>query len=301
MERGSARWSLVVVVVPALVMFGVFVPIVAFWSRYPDPIAVHWGFSGPPNGEMSLLLYTVLLAAGLFLAWAALIAGSREMMPSAPLTAVTYSIIGLLAAVNAQIVIANLDATSWEAADEMSPPMFIAVLAVAVAAGAAGWFVAGGSHGVPVDVPLAAASARTETWSASASNGWVALGAVLPVMLVLFLDPVWMILMVAISIVMVAFSSVRVAANEQGVTVDIGPFGWPRTHISIDVITGAAAFDIRPMAYGGWGYRVRSGVRAVVIRSGPAIRIERSDGPDTMVTVDDASVGAATIGTLARR
>jgi len=289
-----------VVVVPAIVVFGAFLPLVAFWSRYPDPLAVHWGFSGPPNGEMALLVYAALLAAGLILNWGALIAGGRHTMPSAPLTAVTYFIMGLLAAVNAQIVIANLDAVSWEAADEMSAPLLIVVLVVGALAGAVGWLAAGGSHGVPVDVPLVAVLAPTKVWSGSASNGWVALGAVLPVLVVLFIDPIWTVLMVAIAIVMVAFSSVRVEADEQGVTVNIGPFGWPRSHIPIEEITGAAAFDIKPMAYGGWGYRVRSGVRAFVIRSGPAIRIERSHGPDTLVTVDDAPVGAATIGALVR-
>ena len=291
---------MVVVVVPALVLFGVLLPLVAFWSRYPDPLAVHWGFSGPPNGEMSLLVYAVLLAAGMILNWGALIAGAREAMPSAPLTAVTYFIMGLLAAVNAQIVIANLDVASWEAADDMSVALFAVVLLAGAIAGAIGWFAAGGSHGVPVDVPLAAASAPTKNWSGSASNGWVAIGAVLPVLVVLFVDPIWTILMVAIAIVMVAFSSVRVEADEQDVTIDIGPFGWPRSHIPMEEITGAAAFDVKPMAYGGWGYRVRSGVRAFIIRSGPAIRIERSQGPDTLVTVDDAPVGAASIGALAR-
>ena len=291
---------MVVVVVPALVMFGVLVPLVAFWSRYPDPLAVHWGFSGPPNGEMPLFVYAALLAAGMILNWGALVAGAREAMPSAPLTAVTYFIMGLLAAVNAQIVVANLDAASLEAADDMSVPLFAVVLLAGAIAGAIGWFAAGGSHGVPVDVPLAAASAPTKNWSGSASNGWVATGAVLPVLVVLFVDPIWTILMVAIAIVTVAFSSVRVEADEQGVTVDIGPFGWPRSHIPMEEITGAAAFDVQPMAYGGWGYRVRSGVRAFIIRSGPAVRIERSQGPDTLVTVDDAAVGAASIGALAR-
>ena len=291
---------MVVVVVPALVMFGVLLPLVAFWSQYPDPLAVHWGFSGPPNGEMPLLVYAALVAAGMILNWGALVAGAREAMPSAPLTAVTYFIMGLLAAVNAQIVIANLDAASWEAAADMSVPLFAVVLLAGAIAGAIGWFAAGGSHGVPVDVPLAEASAPTKNWSGSASNGWVATGAVLPVLVVLFVDPIWTILMVAIAILMVAFSSVRVEADEQGVTVDIGPFGWPRSQIPIEEITGAAAFDVKPMAYGGWGYRVRSGVRAFIIRSGPAIRIERSQGPDTLVTVDDAAVGAASIGALAR-
>ena len=49
-------------------------------------------------------------------------------MPSAPITAVTYFIMGLLAAVNAQTVVANLDAPSWQAADDMSVLLFIVVL-----------------------------------------------------------------------------------------------------------------------------------------------------------------------------
>jgi hypothetical protein len=222
-------------------------------------------------------------------------------MPSAPITAVTYFIMGLLAAVNAQTVVANLDAPSWQAADDMSVLLFIVVLLAGTIAGAIGWFAAGGGHGVPVDVPLPAASPASGNWSGSASNGWVVLGAVFPIVVVLFADPIWMLLMVAIAIVMIAFSSVRVEANEQGVAVRIGPFGWPRTSIPMEEITGAAAFDVKPMAYGGWGYRMRSGVRAVIIRSGPAVRIERTDGPDLLVTVDDAAVGAASIGALARR
>jgi hypothetical protein len=250
---------------------------------------------------MPLLVYAAMLTAGMLLSWVALIAGAREAMPSAPLTAVTYFIMGLLAAVNAQIVVANLDAPSWEAADDMSGLLFLVVLFAGAVAGAVGWLATGGTYGVPVDVPLAAALPPSGNWSGSASNGWVVLGAVFPIVLVLFVDPIWMLLMVAIAIVMVVFSSVRVEADEGGATVEIGPFGWPRTSIPMEEITDAAAFDVKPMAYGGWGYRVRSGVRAVIIRSGPAVRIERSQGPDLLVRVDDAAIGAASIGALARR
>jgi hypothetical protein len=249
---------------------------------------------------MSLAVYTAVLTAGLILRWGALAAGARKALPSAPLTALTYFIMALLAAVNAHIVIANLDASSWEAADEMSFPLFIGVLLAGILAGAIGWFAAGGAHGVPVDEPLAAASAPSGNWSGSASNGYVALGAAAPIVMLLFVDLIWTLLMVAIAIVMVAFSSVRVHADERGVTLEMGPLGWPRSSIPMEEITGAAAFDVKPMAYGGWGYRVRSGIRAFIVRSGPAIRIERSNGPDTLVTVDDAPVGAASIGALAR-
>lgn len=301
MNPGSTRWWFIVVVLPALVVFATFVPLFAFRSRYPDPIAVHWGFSGPANGEMSFPLYVVLLAAGMLLAWFALVAGSRSSMPSAPLAATTYFILGLVAAVNAQIVIANLDAATWEAAEPMSVWLLVGVVAAGVIAALVGWLAAGGSDGVPVDRPMAPGATPVESWAGTASNGWLAALGVTPVVFAVFLEPIWTLLMIAIAVALVAFSSVRVALAPNGVTIDIGPFGWPRHHIPIGEIAGAEAFEVKPMAYGGWGYRIRSGVRAIIVRSGPAIRIERTTGADTLVTVDDAAVGAISIGALAKR
>ena len=279
-------------------MFGVFLPLVVFFSRYPDPIAVHWGFSGSPNGDMSLSVYVALLAAGMLLTWVVLTAGARRSMPAAPLTSLTYFIMGLLAAVNAQIVIANLDAASWGQAASMSIVSIVAVIVAALLAAAAGWFLAGGSTGVEADEPLAPVSPSNVPWSGSASNGWVLLIGTLPVFGLLFFDPVWLVLFIAIALVGVAFSSVTVDADETGVTVSIGPFGWPTRRIAAGEISAASAVALKPMSYGGWGYRVRSGVRAIIIRSGPAIRIERADQPDLLVTVDDAPSGAAAIGAL---
>ncbi len=279
-------------------MFGVFLPLVVFFSRYPDPIAVHWGFSGSPNGDMSLSVYVALLAAGMLLTWVVLTAGARRSMPAAPLTSLTYFIMGLLAAVNAQIVVANLDAASWGQAASMSIVSIVAVIVAALLAAAAGWFLAGGSTGVEADEPLAPVSPSNVPWSGSASNGWVLLIGTLPVFGLLFFDPVWLVLFIAIALVGVAFSSVTVDADETGVTVSIGPFGWPTRRIAAGEISAASAVALKPMSYGGWGYRVRSGVRAIIIRSGPAIRIERADQPDLLVTVDDAPSGAAAIGAL---
>jgi hypothetical protein len=301
MHRGSARWWVIVVVLPALAVLGAFVPLIAFRIRYPDPIAVHWAFSGLPNGEMSFPLYVALLAVGMLLAWFALVAGSRTSMPSAPLAAVTYFIIGLVAAVNVQIVVANLDAVTWQAAEPMSMAVLVGVIVAGLIAGLIGWLSAGGSHGVPVDEPMTPGATPVESWSGSASNGWFAAFSVVPILFAVLLEPLWTVLMIAVAIVVVAFASVRVAVDSDGVTVEIGPFGWPSQHISVGEITGAEAFEVRPMAYGGYGYRVRSGVRAFIIRGGPAIRIGRATGPDTLVTVDDAPIGAVSIAALARR
>ena len=44
-----------------------------------------------------------------------------------------------------------------------------------------------------------------------------------------------------------------------------------------------------PLTHGGWGWRVLPGLRAVVHRAGPGIRVQQADGPTIVVTVDDAA------------
>ena len=55
------------------------------------------------------------------------------------------------------------------------------------------------------------------------------------------------------------------------------------------------------MSYGGWGYRVRPGVRAIVIRGGEGLRIGRTNKADLVVTVDDAATGAGLVNALLQR
>lgn len=54
--------------------------------------------------------------------------------------------------------------------------------------------------------------------------------------------------------------------------------------------------------FGGWGLRwAPGGGFGVVLRSGPGIRITRTNGKTFSVTVDDAETGAALLTALAAR
>ena len=54
--------------------------------------------------------------------------------------------------------------------------------------------------------------------------------------------------------------------------------------------------------FGGWGLRwAPGGGFGVVLRSGPGIRITRTNGKTFSVTVDDAEAGAALLTALAAR
>ncbi len=52
------------------------------------------------------------------------------------------------------------------------------------------------------------------------------------------------------------------------------------------------------MSYGGWGYRIRPGMRAIVTRGGEGLRLVGEGKADLVVTVDDAQTGAGLINSM---
>ena len=104
-----------------------------------------------------------------------------------------------------------------------------------------------------------------------------------------------------IALIVLSFSSVVVRVDEHGLSVAVGPARWPRWKVPIADVAGAEVIDLRPFSYGGWGYRARPGVRAIVIRSGTSLKGDRHGAPDLIVTVDDAEAGAALLNGHARK
>ena len=74
-----------------------------------------------------------------------------------------------------------------------------------------------------------------------------------------------------------------------------GPLGGFRSRVPLDEVARVTAEVVEPLAYGGWGYRIIPGVRAVIVRQGPGLRVDRIDGPSLVVTVDDAGVAAGVL------
>ena len=148
-----------------------------------------------------------------------------------------------------------------------------------------------------------AAGERT-AWTGRAHLAWwlplvlIAIGAVLVVSArgVAGALPVALLLLVYL-----AFGWIRVSVDARGLRIRYGVLPWPVTSVPLDDIRQAERIDLRPLEWGGWGYRgSRKAFRraAVVLRGGDAIKLQLTDGREFAVTVDDAATGAAVLTDL---
>ena len=88
---------------------------------------------------------------------------------------------------------------------------------------------------------------------------------------------------------------IRVSVGPQGLVARTGPFGLVRFAAPLEEIAGVHAEVVDPLAYGGWGLRVLPGIRGLVVRRGPGLRVERRDAATLVVTVDDAAAAAGVL------
>ncbi len=104
--------------------------------------------------------------------------------------------------------------------------------------------------------------------------------------------------MVALGALVLVFAEVRSTVAKRGVVVSLGWLGVPSWTVPMNTIERAEVEQVNPMAYGGWGYRLRPGVKAIVTRGGESLRLVRSDKADLVLTVDDAATGAGVINSM---
>jgi len=171
-------------------------------------------------------------------------------------------------------------------------------------------YVNGASHTDRIAPRMEIAPGHRMAWSSTLSSRWLlapALAVLLlaPLTLLVAEAPFWILTgVVASGIGALAFSSIRVTADSSGLRVRYGFLPWPTTHVRIDQIAEASVIDLNPIEWGGWGYRGSRkviGQAAVVLRRGPALRLDLHDGSVFAVTIDDPVTPAALInGQLAR-
>lgn len=291
---------------PALVL----ITHAALRGRLPDPLPVHWDLHGRVDNTATIAGFFAgtLVAAGV-LALASLAATYLAHSPIAGRMLASLLTFGAWVAAGTWVVTAAVSVGAAEAAVVDLQWYWVAVLiAGPTLVGIATWFVLPGSWQHP-DAPapsstLSFAPGEAVVWVDHACMTWgrwvAAVVAVAAVVLFWVARPAAIPLaIVAVALALTSELAVRIDAR--GVHTLWGPFGWPRTHLSLPQITGARAEQIDPVRWGGWGYRVSTRGVAAVIRRGPGLVLSRAGRPDYAVTIPHAAAGADVLNALLAR
>jgi hypothetical protein len=290
--------------IPALLVTSIVLPFLLAWEELPNPMATHWDLSGSPNGMMPPVVLLLLMAGVAVAVWASVVRVIRRMPSEAPsFVAGLFGIQALLVAVTSMAVSANRGHSTWETADGVEFVHVLIAVGVALVAGAAGWFLAGGRsierEGGPGAGPvLDVAGPENLVW---ASRGYGRVIQVVGIVVIVAGLAMWgwpTLLLLVIGLIVLAFAEVRVTISRRGAFVSLGWLGTPSWRVPLESISRAEVETVSPMAYGGWGYRLRPGVRAIVTRGGDALRMVREGRADLVVTVDDAATGAGLINSM---
>jgi len=295
---------LTLAVVPAALLLLIMLPFFIYWSSLPDPMAIHWGIDAKPDYAAP----RAVLVVGLCVLYAAMAVSVQRALTREPYEGPSFlagliAVGVLLVGVSWASVLANRDVAQWSAAGELGLPLVGGLFVVAMAAGFLAWLLTGGRSPAPQRDSAALPSLdlvdpANAVWSGRGAGRFT---TGIACALLIAAAVIWGglgLMLAVIAIVGLLFAAVRVTVSERGAVVSLGWWGFPSWTVPMDEIARADVEELSPMAYGGWGYRVRPGVRAIVVRSGEALRLIRDNGADLVYTVDEAETGAGLINDI---
>ncbi|HLU42864.1 MAG TPA: hypothetical protein VKZ55_10720 [Microthrixaceae bacterium] len=284
----------------------------------PDPLATRWSFDGEVTSTMSATALFVLVAV--FVIPTATVLGGLALARSQARPGVRSMWAGLAALLgtifawaSVSTLLANQGHEDWRTVPGPALWQLVVLLVASCIAGALAAWAASGLPERPVvpvsSPPLEVPDTSVVAWSRSSTVRWllalaVVTGAAGVVLSLLSGEPWIGVVLLLSALPAVLLARIEVFADRRGLTVAYGPWGWPRTRIPIERIAAASPIEIRPSEWGGWGYR--GSVRifrtaAVVLRAGPGIRLDLTDGRRFAVTIDDPGTAAAVLERERRR
>lgn len=285
-------------------------------ERLPDPVARHWGISGAADGfsalnsTLAVTVGMVLLVAvpmGLAAVLARQPSAMRRFMAGTSAWVAVFLVVLIVDSLRGQ-----LDLTDASAAPVPGAGIGIGTLVgVVVAAGVASLVRADRGAARAAGPPPATAvrldpgSATELSWRSGPAGldraavviaviAGVGLGSLAAVL-------TWWLLPVAIVVVALVLGAGRFTTTVDRSGLTVGIVGRRILRVPLEDVAGADVVHVDPFwEFGGWGLRLdMAGRTGVVTRRGPAVRVQRGDGSEVLVTVDGADRAAATLNTLA--
>lgn len=311
------RLLLGVVLPLVLIAIGV-VPFLSARESLPERIATHFDLNGVADDSMTqtvgFTIFFLMIAAGVALLVAIAVRRGPLTTGLSPLVAATGGLLaGLGAAISSATAWTQQDIVDWQAA--RLPMVWIFwVGGLGVVAAALGTFLAAelpSRHSRTFVTPVEAmplAPHEKSVWTSTIGLGWmlpVAIALLAGTAILVLVAP-WPLAITAlvVGLAMLSFSTIRVRADEHGLHIHYGPLGFPSTHIDVDDIEQASAIDVRPMEWGGWGYRGSLKLMrraALVLRAGPGLRLDLTGGRTFVATVDEPETAAALLNAFVDR
>lgn len=283
----------------------------------PNELATHWKPNGTADGSMSraaLRISTVVIAA--FAIAVMLIASQRRLVRNG-----AYRVLAAVAAMfgvifpllTLQTASTNSGSADWHLVPGPAVWKVFAAVVLGLLAGALA--LAATTHAAPKPIevsqrpPLDLAADERAVWLSSAHNRFLVGSGAAAIGLAAVLEATterWVVALplLIVGVSLAALSSVNVRVDEGGLTIHYSVLPFVHTHLGYDEIDGAESIVVKPMSWGGWGYRgslKALGRAAVVIRAGDGIRVTLAGGKEFAVTVDDSANGAALLNSLSRR
>jgi hypothetical protein len=302
----DARALRFALVFPVLLAAGFVVCANLIRADLPEPLAVRWSESGgtdfAPFGTVVGVGATLIVLIG----WAALVQAAplsrpavmRRIMMGAGLTISLFVTTVLAAALVGQLGLA----------DARESRVDVAVLAMGSGAAVGLGFVMGFVYkaderwSTDDDRAMEAALQRerdpdlardaVSLWVHARSSVFVMLGlaSVLPAALLAIAVPWLAAVLLALGLVAAGFLVARVRVDRSGLQVFAAGFLRVMNVPAIAIET-AVPKDVKAADYGGWGYRSTGTTTTLLVSSGPAVVVDRSDGG--RLAVSGGSVASA--------
>lgn len=106
------------------------------------------------------------------------------------------------------------------------------------------------------------------------------------------------VVLAAVIVGLLSFAKITITVDRNGVVARSSIFGFPLLRVRRSQIATVTLDQTAAMSWGGWGYRMKSEGTALILRSGQAAVIEKTNGKKVLFAVDEAEQLAETLKTI---
>jgi hypothetical protein len=324
--RHTLRTLVVAAVVPVVIVLAAAALMFSWVGSVPDPVAMHWGFGGQPDGAappesfpvlfviIGLSLTAILGGVVVFVAHRSVMTWMMKFISVLSPGIVVFISVTFTASLGSQRGL-----RSWHDAPSIFPALLIG-LGAGILIAVAAWFVlppaikGWTSASVAPAKPLALREGERATWHHNAASPasfvwlWLVISAAVVAVTIVGIvssgGRLWVLAILPILIMVLAIATFAwtIRVDARGLLAR-STLGLPRISIPLSDIVSAEVVQVNPFQeFGGWG--IRWGFNhdlGIVLRSGEGLRVNRRKGRSLVITVDDASTAASLIAGLVQR